>query len=143
MMQHQHMTNQHLQWILMELRMGLLSKKYQFRKWIRIVTEIMTEIHIFMKMMVIVLVTTIGEETIVVTMIAIAIIVVIRHVIEIAVAMIIGDIHLIAIVMKAVWIWAGPEMIVTTQDIRQMVDITVCNSLIAIHRLHAQKLSFL
>merc|ERR1739848_584029 len=90
MMRLQHMTNQHLRWILMELQMELSFKKYLFRKPIKIMTEITNEIHIFMKMTVVIeLVMMKDEEMMVVITIAIATIVVIHRVTEIVVVMII------------------------------------------------------
>ena len=125
MMRHQHMTNQRLRWILMEPQMELSFKKYQFQKPIKIMTEITNEIHIFMKMTVVIgLVMMKGDEMMVVTTIAIATIVVIHR--EIVVEMIIDrDILLIVIAMKAVWMLVGLEMIDTIPDIQQMADTTV------------------
>ena len=90
-------------------------------------TEITNEIHIFMKMTVVIgLVMMKGDEMMVVTTIATATIEVIRRVIEIVVEMIIDrDILLIVIAMKAVWMLVGLEMIDTIPDIQQMADTTV------------------
>ena len=127
MMRHQHMTNQRLRWILMEPQMELSFKKYQFQKPIKIMTEITNEIHIFMKMTVVIgLVMMKGDEMMVVTTIAIVTIEVIHRVIEIVAEMIIDrDILLIVIAMKAVWMLVGLEMIDMIRDIQQMVDTTV------------------
>ena len=90
-------------------------------------TEITIEIHIFMKMTVVIgLVMMKGDEMMVVTTIAIATIEVIHRVIEIVVEMIIDrDILLIVIAMKAVWMLVGLEMIDMIPDIQQMADTTV------------------